>query len=920
MKAKKHLATVMAATMVAGSVVPVMAETTNEALIGKNRIETAVKISKDGWNSAETVILVNDGAIADALTATPLAFAKNAPILLTSKNGLSAQVKAEIKRLGAKNAILIGGNTVLPASIEKELKELGLKPDRIKGDTREETALAIAKRLDAISDVSEIAVVNGTKGLADAVSVAAAAAERHMPILLANPKKGLSASEKFIKDEAIKASYLIGGTTVLPNKMVSSLPGKKRLEGSNRNDTNAKVIETFYKGKELKNVYVAKDGRGGDSQLIDALAVGVLAAKNASPVLIASKNLNAKQVNVINTKEVSNIVQVGGKGNEGAFNQLKEIEKEDVYEVETVEELKEALAKANANDKIVLKPNATITEDIIINTDKNVDIKVEGTVTGKVEITAPNGNVANNSTSKPETNKPSGGGSTGGTVVSPSVSSVKATISGNDMDVEATVSNAGTNKAKVEVIKEGKVEVTKSDVAIVYGKINCKIENLEKGKYTVKVTVGGSSKVSSEVEVKSKLYKVATETELSNALDKVSSGDTILLTADSYKLSNQIKLTGEQNGIILRGNGNTVITDDGNWDSKKGDKSIASIINIVKANNIVVEGIEFSGAPKIEKVATGHGINIVESTKITLNNVTSNNNAGSGVTINDSTVTINGIDTEGNKWQGINIDQTDSNESSLIINGSVNLKETLQVASDKGNPTVDWTGSRKYNLAGTTKKVWTNRDLTSGAVIVNEGVSTYYTSVKDAIENAPSNTTVEVYGSNTMNNVSINNENITIKGIGKGAELKHNTKDSTATNFITFNKAGKIENLIISGAAKNKSGLHIYCTEMILNNVTVKDCPGAGINVNGSTLTGDKITTSGNGWGGINVDPGEGVNGESKVIITGFKSYENHPIYCETNKPENDKVSVLAKDENGKEYVAENFEDKNVTKTHWVLK
>ena len=409
MKANKHLATVMAATMVAGSVVPVMAETTNEALIGKNRIETAVKISKDGWNSAETVILVNDGAIADALTATPLAFAKNAPILLTSKNGLSAQVKAEIKRLEAKNVILIGGNTVLPASIEKELKELGLKPDRIKGDTREETALAIAKRLDAISDVSEIAVVNGTKGLADAVSVAAAAAERHMPILLANPKKGLSASEKFIKDEAIKASYLIGGTTVLPNKMVSSLPGQKRLSGSNRNDTNAKVIETFYKGKELKNVYVAKDGRGGDSQLIDALAVGVLAAKNASPVLIASKNLNAKQVNVINTKEVSNIVQVGGKGNEGAFNHLKEIEKEDVYEVETVEELKEALAKANANDKIVLKPNATITEDIIISTDKNVDIKVEGTVTGKVDIDAPNGNVTNNSTSKPSTG--------GGTIV-----------------------------------------------------------------------------------------------------------------------------------------------------------------------------------------------------------------------------------------------------------------------------------------------------------------------------------------------------------------------------------------------------------------------------------------------------------------------------------------------------------------------
>ena len=575
MKANKHLATVMAATMVAGSVVPVMAETTNEALIGKNRIETAVKISKDGWNSAETVILVNDGAIADALTATPLAFAKNAPILLTSKNGLSAQVKAEIKRLEAKNVMLIGGNTVLPASIEKELKELGLKPDRIKGDTREETALAIAKRLDAISDVSEIAVVNGTKGLADAVSVAAAAAERHMPILLANPKKGLSASEKFIKDEAIKASYLIGGTTVLPNKMVSSLPGKKRLEGSNRNDTNAKVIETFYKGKELKNVYVAKDGRGGDSQLIDALAVGVLAAKNASPVLIASKNLNAKQVNVINTKEVSNIVQVGGKGNEGAFNHLKEIEKEDVYEVETVEELKEALAKANANDKIVLKPNATITEDIIINTDKNVDIKVEGTVTGKVEITAPNGNVANNSTSKPETNKPSGGGSTGGTVVSPSVSSVTATISGNDINVEAIVSNAGNNNAKIEIIKDGKV-VTEKSVDVVNGNINCKIENLAKGEYTVKVTVGGSYKVSEKVSIATGLLEAKDEASLKDAIKNAEKGDTISVVKPIYVDG----LVEVDKSITINLNKNTITQN--NATTKNGD------IVVIKGSNLNV--------------------------------------------------------------------------------------------------------------------------------------------------------------------------------------------------------------------------------------------------------------------------------------------------------------------------------------------
>ena len=384
---KKKLATVMAATMaVSGSVVSVSAATTEDKIVGSNRTDTAVRISKEGWKSAETVILVNSSAIPDALTATPLAHAKKAPILLTGKDGLNKATANEIKRLGAKNVIMIGGDAVLSAKVEKDLKALNVKVDRIKGETREETALAIAKRLDGIKDESEIAEVNGTTGLADAVSVAAAAAEKGMPILLANPKKGLSVAEKFIKDEAIKASFILGRTTVLPEKLLSILTGKQRIEGLNRNDTNAKVIEAFYKGKTLENVYLAKDGMGAEGQLIDALAVGALAAKNGAPVLIASKKLSEKQIDVINTKKIDTITQVGGKGNEGAFNQLKDIEETDVYEVGTDEELKEALEKANANDKIVLKPNATITEDIIISTDKNVDIKVEGTVTGNRDM------------------------------------------------------------------------------------------------------------------------------------------------------------------------------------------------------------------------------------------------------------------------------------------------------------------------------------------------------------------------------------------------------------------------------------------------------------------------------------------------------------------------------------------------------
>ena len=293
---------------------------------------------------------------------------------------------------------MIGGDAVLTSKVEEGLKALKLKVDRIKGTTREETALAIAKRLDGIKDVSEIAVVNGVTGLADAVSVAATAAEKGMPILLANPKKGLSVAEKFIKDESIKISYIIGGTTALPEKLVSSLPSKQRIEGSNRNDTNAKVIEKFYGDKELDNLYLAKDGRGGENQLIDALAVGVLAAKNGAPVLIASKQLNKKQVDVINTKRINTVTQVGGNGNEKAFAELKEIEKETVYKVKNETELQEALKKANANDVIELESSTTISKDITVKTDNAVDVVIKGDCTGTVTVDTPNANIENSGT------------------------------------------------------------------------------------------------------------------------------------------------------------------------------------------------------------------------------------------------------------------------------------------------------------------------------------------------------------------------------------------------------------------------------------------------------------------------------------------------------------------------------------------
>ncbi len=147
-----------------------------------------------------------------------------------------------------------------------------------------------------------------------------------MAIILSNPKSGISASKDFINSTGIEKSYVIGGDKAVSDYVMSSLPGAERVSGSNRNDTNAKVIENFYTSSSLNNIYVAKNSSGNTGQLIDALAVGVIAAKNSSPVLIVSNSLSASQRNVVRSKEIGIVTRVGGNGNESAFEEVKELQ------------------------------------------------------------------------------------------------------------------------------------------------------------------------------------------------------------------------------------------------------------------------------------------------------------------------------------------------------------------------------------------------------------------------------------------------------------------------------------------------------------------------------------------------------------------------------------------------------------------
>ena len=379
----KEIMSIVAATLVAQTAMFSNAyaseiKLNEDKIVGKNRYETAIEVSKKGWpNGATNAVLVNDTSIVDALSATPFAKAKDAPILLTKKDTLNEETKQQLKTLGVKNVYIIGGEGVVSKKIEEQLKSENINTDRIQGLNREATSIEIAKRLDEINPVKEVSVVNGYKGLADAVSIASISANENMPIILSGMDKISTEATEFIDNNKINKSYIVGGDSVVSSDLEKKLPNATRISGKNRKETNANVINTFFTAKEIDNLYIAKDGIQSENQLIDALSVGSLAAKTNSPVMIAGNDLDKSQIDLVNSKVFKTIAQVGGNGNESAFDEIKDIQNEVITsKPEQKPDVQEQVPsnpeqKPNVPVETPSKPN----EDS--NTDKNESVTTE---------------------------------------------------------------------------------------------------------------------------------------------------------------------------------------------------------------------------------------------------------------------------------------------------------------------------------------------------------------------------------------------------------------------------------------------------------------------------------------------------------------------------------------------------------------
>lgn len=283
---------------------------------GATRYQTAIAASRASFESADTVVLVSGAAFPDAMSASALAGAYEAPILLTEPTRLTSGVSAEITRLGATRVIIIGGTGAVSDAAKNALPA-GLTVERIGGRNRYETSALVAQRVKTKlgTDFGGAAFIANGQSFADPLAVAPYAWSQKMPVLLVD-RYGVSPSVKAFVSNNVTDLYVVGGRGVVDD-VVPGLLGfddATRLAGRNRYETAAAAAEHACQAGWAS---FSRVGVASGRNFPDALAGGPLLGKVSGVMLLTDPAwLSPETENALfmHIEEIDKIDLLGGPG------------------------------------------------------------------------------------------------------------------------------------------------------------------------------------------------------------------------------------------------------------------------------------------------------------------------------------------------------------------------------------------------------------------------------------------------------------------------------------------------------------------------------------------------------------------------------------------------------------------------------
>lgn len=190
---------------------------------------------------AREVILATSETFADSLASGLIQGQRNAPLLLTSSEDLDGRVRAEFERLGTERVIILGGVVAISSEVERQVADVVAGVDRVAGDNRITTALAVAdfayadtdapwpcpngSSCDSVIITRAFGTADGeqSRAFADALGAGAASAARGYPVLL-TPTQALDpAVARWMTDRGVRRVIAVGGPAAISPEVEAEL-------------------------------------------------------------------------------------------------------------------------------------------------------------------------------------------------------------------------------------------------------------------------------------------------------------------------------------------------------------------------------------------------------------------------------------------------------------------------------------------------------------------------------------------------------------------------------------------------------------------------------------------------------------------------------------------------------------------------
>ncbi|AET67087.1 putative vancomycin resistance protein [Desulfosporosinus orientis DSM 765] len=262
-------------------------------LAGQTKFETSKAISEySHQGTVNNVILATGNEFADALSASVLAYAKEAPILLVDSSAEKSKDAFDYvnQHLYSSGTVyIIGGEGIIGTEFEEKLNDQGYgNIIRIAGLDRYDTSYRIADVLDNMP-VSTVVISSGEQ-YSDALSISSFAAGNGWPILLTTHEALPEVIKGYLLEKKPEKVYITGGIGVISLDVQSQIQNLlpqahiQRLMGESRFDTNVLLAQTF--APNPSKVYLAT-GYG----FADALAGTTVAAIDGNPIIFIDPTL-----------------------------------------------------------------------------------------------------------------------------------------------------------------------------------------------------------------------------------------------------------------------------------------------------------------------------------------------------------------------------------------------------------------------------------------------------------------------------------------------------------------------------------------------------------------------------------------------------------------------------------------------------